>query len=274
MELDSINYLQNNAASEFPFEELKQLCLHAGDRIIRIYDQFESSQISYKSDHSPLTDADLESNEIMIDGLKKMFPRVPVISEESVIPEYAVRKKYTSFWLLDPLDGTQGFVRKTGEFAINLALVQSNQVIAGCIYIPVQQKFCFAMKGSGAFEDFNGTTKTLEVSKFYKNQSGLRILQSRHHKDPETAAWINRLNNPEFLTIGGSLKFLEIASGKADYYPRMSRIMEWDTAAGHIIVEEAGGSFRNASDQSIISYNTPKLLNPAFIASGKILDPL
>jgi 3'(2'), 5'-bisphosphate nucleotidase len=272
MKEETKNYLMNDAASDFPVDEIKQLCLQAGAAIIRVYNQFESSQISYKSDDSPLTDADLESNEIMIAGLKKMFPRVPVISEESFLPEYAVRKKYSSFWLLDPLDGTQGFVRKTGEFAINLALIYSNEVIAGCIYIPMQQKFCYAIKGSGAFEHFNGTTNAMKVSEFYKNQSGLRVLQSRHHKDPETAAWVNRLIDPELLTTGGSLKFLDIASGKADYYPRMSRIMEWDTAAGHIIIEEAGGSFRKASDHSIITYNTPKLLNPAFIASGKILD--
>lgn len=265
-------YYDKVTDSDFPVDEIRQLCFKAGDAILKVYEKFNSTQVSYKSDHSPLTDADLESNDIITSALKQMFPEIPVISEESLIPEYSVRKKYKSFWLLDPLDGTQGFIRKTGEFAINLALIQHNHVVAGCIYVPVQQKISYASRGNQAFSYQNGTETLMQVSHFLKNQSKLRVLQSRHHKDPETAVWISNLQNPELMTTGGSLKFLKIASGEADYYPRLSNIMEWDTAAGHIIIEEAGGSFRNALDNSIITYNSPKLINPAFIASGKVID--
>jgi 3'(2'), 5'-bisphosphate nucleotidase len=250
--------------------ELYKICNEAGAVIMEVYQNLKPHEVSYKSDYSPVTEADLQSNRILTSGLRDLDASVPVISEESPIEDYAERRKYRKVWLLDPLDGTQGFIRKTGEFAINAALILDEKVVAGIIYLPGENKMYYAVQGYGAHEYSTG--EKLSVSSFRKGQPSLKMLTSKHHKDAETAEWIQNFNSPEKIAIGGSLKFIHIATGKADYYPRLSSLMEWDAAAGHILITEAGGSFTQARNDRPIHYNSAKLIHPPFIASGKILD--
>ena len=271
--MKSISPPANQHITDFIYsgiETVYKMCHEAGEVIMDIYDKLQPHEISYKSDYSPVTEADLLSDSILTQELQRFTPDFPIVSEESPAAEYSERKNFKSLWLLDPLDGTQGFIRKTGEFAINLALIHEEKVIAGCIYLPTSKEMYFAVKGKGSFEYSTGIQ--LKVNEISESQESLRILLSRHHQDAETREWIRKFNKPEMITVGGSLKFIELIKGRADFYPRLTNLMEWDAASGHILVEEAGGSFFHALGSEQITYNSPKLIHPPFIASAKILD--
>ncbi|MBK9255577.1 MAG: 3'(2'),5'-bisphosphate nucleotidase CysQ [Saprospiraceae bacterium] len=250
------------------------ICRQASDAIISVYNQLIRSDIGYKSDNSPVTQADLLSDDIIRKGLQSLYPDIPVISEEGEIPEYKIRKNWEQIWMVDPLDGTTGFIKKTGEFAINIAFIHKNNSCAGFIFTPTDGNLYYAIKDQGAFLIRDNKAIQLRARTFKFNDPGLRVLVSRHHQESGTSEWIHSLNHPEIIISGGSKKFVQIASGEADYYPRMTQLMEWDTAAGQIIIEESGGKFINASNGEKISYNSIDLRNPAFIASGNVLNSL
>lgn len=224
-----------------------------------------------KADQSPVTEADLASHEVITRGLSSLHPDIPVLSEESKPEEYAVRSTYPFMWLLDPLDGTKEFLHRTDEFSINLALIAEGKVVAGYIHLPVWNKVYFAHKGKGAFELADGNLRKLEAAGFSLQDAGLKVVASRSHLDHLTKTYIDQLVQPTMLPLGSALKFISIASGEAHYYPRMVNIMEWDTAAGQILIEEAGGSMVDASTGRPLMYNKPDLFNPYFIASGRQL---
>ncbi len=244
------------------------LLFEAGEVIMEFYNKISLSDIKYKSDNSPVTEADLASNRIISKGLTESFPSIALISEESEIQGYHIRKNFEYIWLIDPLDGTKEFINKTDEFTINVALVYKKRAIAGFIYIPVQKKLYYAFKGKGAFELTDTGPVKIHCSKFSLLQEGLRVVISRSHMDKFTREEIQRLKNPKKITLGSALKFISIAKGESDYYPRMIHIMEWDTAAGQIIIEEAGGYFEDALTGKPLEYNKPSLINPYFIATG------
>jgi len=254
--------------------EIEDILLVAANAIMDIYQSDKNSEydIELKSDMSPLTKADLASNDIISTFLRKKFPLIPIISEESEIEVYENRKNWEYVWLLDPLDGTKEFIRKSDEFSINLALIHNNQPIAGFIYLPVYKKLYYAIKGQGAFEVMNNQTYPLHVKNFTLKQKGLKVIASRSLMDDRTKNYINVLDTPEILFAGSALKFISIAKGEADYYPRMIHIMEWDTAAGQIIIEEAGGALVDAYSGLPLTYNKSSLKNPHFIASGKMIE--
>lgn len=250
-------------------EEIYSLLDRAGQAIRDLYHQ-TSIDTMIKSDKSPVTAADLLSNKIIIHGLNTSFPDIPIISEEIETPAYEQRKTWEYVWILDPLDGTKGFINKTGEFTINLALIQAGKLLAGFIYVPVQQQMYFAVRGFGAYEyQPEKEHRRLQARSFNKNDDGIRVLASRHHNNALTQAHINTLNHPEVMERGAALKFVSIADGQADYYPKMAHIMEWDTAPGQIILEEAGGSVVQVDNGQPLMYNKHDLYNPYFIASGK-----
>jgi 3'(2'), 5'-bisphosphate nucleotidase len=257
--------------TEEGIEEILNMLHRAGKVIMHYYKNDEKSlDTQLKKDNTPVTIADTASNEIIYNFLKTTYPDIPIISEETEIDGYDTRCQWEYVWLIDPLDGTKEFLNKTDEFAINLALVRNEQSILGFIYLPVFERMYYAYKGQGAFEITNGVKTQISVSSFNLQQKGLKVVASRSYMDPNTSSYIDVLDDPEMIKLGSSLKFVSIAKGESDYYPRMIHIMEWDTAAGQIIIEEAGGSLVDSHTGLPLAYNKSTMVNPTFIASGKI----
>ncbi len=254
-------------------EIIAQVCniaRDAGEKIMEIYNASEHVQIEKKADNSPLTIADKAANDIICEGLVALEKQWPIISEENKLVEFEERSKYEFAWMVDPLDGTKEFIKRNGEFTVNIALIHKNRSIAGVVYIPCDESCYYAIKGEGAFKLHGGESTKLDSSSFSMGDSGLRVVCSRSHLNPETQEFLDNLNEPETVSKGSSLKFLVLASGDAELYPRLAPTMEWDTAAAQIILEEAGGKVIQADNQEVLQYNKENLLNPFFIASGKI----
>jgi len=245
--------------------------LHDAAQVIMQYYIDNDYTAQNKKDSSPVTSADLDSDRLITTRLKALFPDIPIVSEESGSHDYNDRKSYQYLWLLDPLDGTKEFLNKTGDFSINLALIHGQKPILGFIYLPISKEVFVGIKGKGSYlYSHEGEEQKLKVNTFSLDNEGIKIVTSRHHLDAHTQSSIESLNKPEIIAAGGALKFLKIATGDADYYPRMIHIMEWDTAAGQIIIEEAGGQLVDITTGQPLVYNKPTLKNPHFLASGKI----
>lgn len=246
--------------------QLIQISKKAGNSIMKYFSQEMKVQTCFKSDNSPLSLADLASNKIICEGLRSMS-NLPILSEENTIEAYEIRKKHSSFWLIDPLDGTKEFLSHSDEFTTNIALIKDNHVVAGFVYIPAKQEMYWAIKNQGAFLDKKQEMKQLECVHF--SWESPRIVVSKSHLDSETKVFIERYTNPSIMKIGSSIKFLKIATGEADLYPRCTQIKEWDVAAAHIILEEAGGFLYNMNTKRAINYNSRSLRLPPFVAHGK-----
>jgi len=237
----------------------------AGNAIMDIYD----SEFSYKlkDDSSPLTKADLRSNQIIINELQKLDPRYPILSEESSEIRFEERSLWDKYWLVDPLDGTKEFVKKNGEFTVNIALIEKNRPIFGVIRVPAQSATYWGGVSVGSMKKTDGEdAKKINVS--YNNNQKLRIISSRSHKNELLKSFLIKLAPFEEIYTGSSLKFCLIAEGKADFYPRLGPTSEWDTAAGEAILEFSGGCVLS-DEGNKIAYNSSKsLLNPNFLASS------
>jgi 3'(2'), 5'-bisphosphate nucleotidase len=246
------------------------IAIKAGEEILKYYN--EDIEVKRKNDSSPLTKADLASNEIIIKALQQLDRTVPILSEELLV-EWNERKKWTKYWLVDPLDGTKEFIKQNGEFTVNIALIENNKPILGVIYTPVKSDLYFAQKNYGSYK-INSSSKLINLQEaekiFVANQSSIkRIIGSRSHSNQSFDSWVNKnFPNTEIVQAGSSLKFCLIAEGAADIYPRFGPTSEWDIAAGHIIVNEAGGGV-NTFENIEINYNKKDdLLNPQFYAIG------
>ena len=254
-------------------EPLQSIVERASEAILAIYNDPDQFNVEQKKDKSPLTAADKAANDIICAGLKELAGEYPIISEENKTIEYAVRKDYEYCWMVDPLDGTKEFIKRNGEFTINIALLKSNAPILGIIHIPVSGKTYFGSLGNGSFI-LNGNQKIpIQCRKFDSAEENLDIICSRSHLSGPTKDYIDQFKNPVLKSRGSSLKFLEIAEGNADIYPRIAPTMEWDTAAAHIILEEAGGHLIEFATGTPLRYNKENLLNPDFIAYGKGILP-
>ena len=246
----------------------------ASNAILEIYTDEDRFGIEVKEDHSPLTEADKRSNKIICDALADLYPDIPVISEESKQVPYAARVNYKAFFLVDPLDGTKEFIKRNGEFTINIAYIEGHNPVGGFVYIPWNQQAFLAEKGTGAWRIGPDHQKTeLRTVPFYLMDEGLKVVASRSHRDQRTSDLISHLHHPEIVSVGSSLKFLLIAEGKAHFYPRLAPTMEWDTAAAQCVLEEAGGSVLQMNGIEPIIYNKPDLVNPDFMAMGALMDP-
>ncbi|MFL3000612.1 MAG: 3'(2'),5'-bisphosphate nucleotidase CysQ [Cytophagales bacterium] len=236
----------------------------AGENIMEVYNSTESINYEKKADDSPLTVADKKSHNTIIDFLKET--NINIISEESKSIDYDERKNWEEYWLIDPLDGTKEFIKKNGEFTVNIALIKNNKPHLGVVYCPVKkilywndhEKKVFKREG----EDQVELTKRVPVN---ENEEGLRVVVSRSHMSEETSNYVNKLTNPELISCGSSLKFLYIADNKADIYPRFGPTMEWDTAAAHSILNALDINVINLETGRELSYNKENLLNPYFI---------
>ena len=246
----------------------------AGRQVMEIYhDQEGGYEVSEKSDHSPLTKADRAAHKAICDRLKNHYPDIPIISEEQQEISYETRKGYEAFWLVDPLDGTKEFIKQNGEFTLNLALVYQGKPIAGIVAAPALERIYYAQQNAGAYLwDEHDQTHQLSVNRFSHADPGLRLVCSRSHMNEDTQAFVDQYKNPELVSMGSSLKFMLVAEGKADIYPRFGPTMEWDTGAAQAIVETAGGQVIANETQKPLEYNKPDLHNPWFLVYGNPTD--
>jgi len=253
-----------------------EIAVKAGEEIIKIYNS--DYTVSYKEDQSPLTDADKASNRIIVDELKKVSD-YPLISEEEKEVLYETRKDYDTYWLIDPLDGTKEFVKRNGEFTVNIALIKNGVPVMGVVYAPVNETLYFASEEVGAYkcENVNKDTsrnKILENAVKLVNpkipvKTKLTIVASKSHLSPETQDFIDSMKQVykevELISKGSSLKLCMVAEGSANVYPRFAPTMEWDTAAGHAVCRIAGYQVNEYPVGTPLKYNKENLLNPWFI---------
>jgi len=247
-------------------EHILDIAYEAGKAILKIYES-EDLGIETKGDDSPLTKADQAANVIICDGLAKLTPDIPIISEENKEIPFAERKDAAYIWMVDPLDGTKEFIKRNGEFTVNIALIHNQKSIAGIVYAPVPDLMYYAIKDEGAYLIDHNEVISLSTKSYHRSDSQLRVVCSRSHLNDGTKSFVDKFNNPELIAKGSSLKFLIIAEGGAELYPRLAPTMEWDTAAAHIILTESGGSMYQP-DGSPVFYNKENLLNPYFIATA------
>ncbi len=242
--------------------EIKTISCHAGDKILEIYKTDFS--VENKQDNSPLTAADLAAHKTICESLSTLTPSIPILSEESSHVSFNERQNWNQYWLVDPLDGTREFIKRNGEFSVNIALIEGHQSIMGVIHIPVTGISYTAAINNGAYKhEQNGKTNQISARKADNNK--ITVAGSRSHGNEQQQAFIANLINPDILAIGSSLKFCLVAEGIADIYPRFGPTSEWDTAAAQCIVEESGGIVVDTSFNTL-EYNTKEsLLNPSFL---------
>jgi 3'(2'), 5'-bisphosphate nucleotidase len=246
-------------------EKIKQIAIDAGNAIMKIYTQ--DFTVNYKEDNSPLTQADILSNEIICSSLIDLYPNIPILSEENKEVPYETRREWSYYWCIDPIDGTKEFIKKNGEFTVNIALVHKNTPVLGVVYAPALDELYSAKKGSGAFK--NGQKLPFRINE--NPTDSLRIVASKSHLSEETQTFIDDLSiqttHIEQVSKGSSLKLVMVAEGEADIYPRLAPTMEWDTAAADAIVRESGKRTYqyNTPSNTPLLYNKKELLNPWFI---------
>ncbi|MBS0557926.1 MAG: 3'(2'),5'-bisphosphate nucleotidase CysQ [Proteobacteria bacterium] len=254
--------------SERELSDLARACCalarEAGDAIMRIY--AGEFAVERKDDNSPLTAADLAAHRCILAGLNALAPDIPVLSEESAEQaEWSVRRTWARYFLVDPLDGTREFVKRNGEFTVNIALIENHAPVLGVVYAPALDEMYWASHGGDAAFATKSQSGQLRTR---ASASPLVVAGSRSHGDPRMGAALARIGAHELLALGSSLKFCRTARGQADLYIRYGPTSEWDTAAGQCVLEQAGGAVRRM-DGSTLAYNTKdSLLNPDFFACG------
>ena len=253
--------------------ELETIIREAGAAIMYIYNK-ENRGISYKEDESPLTAADQAAHKIIYEGLRIWKPDFGFIGEENKNATYSQRANIDFQWMVDPLDGTKEFISRNGEFTVNIALIHKHRPHLGFVYIPATEELFWAVKNQGAWmlDTDSKSPRRLKASSFSWVDKGVRVLCSRSHLNEETKAFLDYLQQPQQIAAGSALKFLRIAMGKAEIYPRLAPTMEWDTAAAEIVLLEAGGNVRLWPTLENLTYNKEDLTNPHFIAYGKEED--
>lgn len=257
-------------ADKIELKLIEQIARKAGAAIMEIY-KTEFS-VEMKENKSPLTEADKISNKIILEELNLLYPSIPFISEETKAIEYNERKNWSCCWLIDPIDGTKEFIKKNGEFTVNIALVENGKPIIGVVFAPALNKMWSAKIGEGSFKIYENAERVkLFRGVDYKSLAKVRVIGSRSHMNFETETFIEQLKKEgkeiDFVSAGSSLKFCLLAQGSADVYPRYAPTMEWDTAAGHAVLEIAGGTVNEAGTMKPLLYNKENLLNPYFIAN-------
>lgn len=265
----------------------------AGLSILQVYNTSDDVEVTYKSDSSPLTIADRKSHGIIHSALNSS--QLPILSEEGRAIAYEQRQAWQTFWLVDPLDGTKEFIKRNGEFTVNIALIENGAPVLGVVYVPVKDELYFAYRDRGAFKidgyskvEGRFSEKCLEgklrqlchaatrLPKSHPDKKEFVVVGSRSHGSRELEAYIRQLKaihpDLEFISAGSSLKLCLVAEGRADEYPRLGPTMEWDTAAGQAIAECSGAVVVDYENRQPLRYNKPNLLNPWFIVFRKVLN--
>lgn len=235
----------------------------ASEKVLHIYQS--DFKVNYKEDHSPITAADVASHDIIVKGLRQISRNIPILSEEGAEIPWEERKKWRRFWLIDPIDGTKDFTQRTGEFTVNIAMIEDGEPVMGVVTAPALKEAFWGIKGECAhMRDRTGRVHRIRVA---EPKDTLRVVASKNHLNEETRAFIEALGSHETVQAGSSLKFCRIAEGHADIYPRMGPTSEWDTAAAHAVLVAAGGKVQTPEGQPLV-YGKENILNPNFIAAG------
>lgn len=247
-------------------EQVKDISIRAGEKILDIYENEDFTKIvDFKADDSPLTLADKESHKIIDKALREITPEIPILSEEGAEIAYEERKNWTLFWCVDPLDGTKEFIKRNGEFTVNIALIDNGSPILGVIYTPVTNTLYYGIKGQGGNKEVDGAKTPLKVNNKTEN---LVAVRSKSHAAPEEEEILTKYNATDSISVGSSLKFCMVAEGKADIYYRHGPTMEWDTAAGQAVAEAAGAEVLD-NDGEPFQYNKEVLRNGSFLVIAK-----
>ncbi len=256
----------NNLINKEFLRNCEAIAIEAGDAILEIYNT--DFDVYKKDDKSSLTEADLAADRIIKKGLKNLAPDIPLLSEESIKTPFAIREKWETYWLIDPLDGTREFVKRNGEFTVNIALIHQGESYLGVVFAPVTQKTWSAARNLGAFS-FTGNNEPTPIEVRNYDADNLIVAVSRSHGTDKQQAFLKTINPKETITSGSSIKMCLIAEGTVDLYARLGPTSEWDTAAAQCVVEEAGGQLTKL-DMTQLRYNTKdSLLNPEFFTFGK-----
>ncbi len=235
----------------------------AGEEILAVYAR--DFEVTEKADASPLTQADLAAHRRIVSRLPVLGGGLPVLSEESADIAWSERRAWSRYWLVDPLDGTREFIKKNGEFTVNIALIENGEPVLGVVYAPVMDWLLVGGRGLGAQWHKAGASGAASIA---KAGSPLRVAASRSHRDEKTQAYLDRIGSVDTYGLGSSLKFCKIATGEIDLYPRFGPTSEWDTAAAQAVLEAAGGGVYTLDGEPLRYNSKESLLNPHFIAVG------
>lgn len=242
-----------------------QVAKAAGCRIMEVYEK--GFKVSEKPDRTPLTEADMAAHSEIEEGLATLTPDVPILTEESADIPFEVRSQWSRYWLVDPLDGTREFIRRNGEFTVNIALVHEHEAVLGVIYAPVLGVCYFGCRGQGAYRQ-EALEEPERISASLLSDGPVRVAVSRSHRGEAMERFLAKLDAYECTPMGSALKSCMVAEGKVDIYPRLGPTCEWDTAAAQCIVEEAGGQITDTSMQPLRYNRKASLLNPHFFVFG------
>ncbi|WP_432472058.1 3'(2'),5'-bisphosphate nucleotidase CysQ [Amphritea sp. HPY] len=252
--------------------EVIDLAKLAGDRIMDIYQR--DFEVSDKADQSPLTEADLASHHCIVDGLKALTPDIPVLSEESDEQVMQDRINWSCYWLIDPLDGTKEFIKRNGEFTVNIALIENGKAVFGVVHAPALQITYWGGADIGAFkQESRGNVKQIKAAEIPSENNNWRVVGSRSHQSDDFREFMTRLPGADIVAMGSSLKLCLVADGNAHLYPRLGLTSEWDTAAAQAVVEAAGGQVLQYPELTPLLYNSREdtLLNPYFIVCKQVV---
>lgn len=258
-------------ASHDHLPQVIEIAKTAGQAIMQVYST--DFTIARKDDQSPLTQADIAAHHVIVQALQHLTPEIPIISEEAAAAPFETRQHWSRYWLIDPLDGTREFVKRNGEFTVNIALIVQHAPVLGVVFAPASDQLYYAAQGFGAYKQLAAEHQQAIHIKPFDIQR-LVIAGSRSHSDEKTRQFMKRIHHhhgalPELLSLGSSLKICLVAEGAADVYPRLGPTFEWDTAAAHCILREAGGDIVDVSGERL-QYNTREtLLNPHFFATNQ-----
>lgn len=250
---------------DIDLERIVGISEKAGRAIMGIY--VRDFDVEHKDDQSPLTEADLAAHRTIVEELGKLEPRLPILSEESADIPYEERARWLRYWLVDPLDGTREFIKRNGEFTVNIALIESGRPTCGVVHVPVSETTYYGCAGKGAWKKEKGKPpQPIRAAK--QRRHPLRVAGSRSHAGDSLKRFLERVGPHELLSMGSSLKLCLVAEGDADVYPRLGPTSEWDTAAAQAIVEAAGGHVTDLNLKPLRYNRKESLLNPHFLAFG------
>ncbi|CAM2813179.1 3'(2'),5'-bisphosphate nucleotidase CysQ [Moritella viscosa] len=243
--------------------QVNDIAVAAGQEILTIYQR--DFKVDTKDDNSPVTEADIAANDIIVASLRTITPNIPILSEEGVSIPWDERKQWQTFWLVDPLDGTKEFIKRNGEFTVNIALIHNQQPILGVVYAPVLDKLYYT-NTDGAFLLHGGETVKLAALPI-PNDEIVKVVGSRSHASPEMALYVSRFTETDIIPVGSSLKFCLIAEGSAHCYPRLGPTCWWDTGAGHAVACAAGAKVVQLDGSPLLYNHQESVLNPFFVVA-------
>jgi 3'(2'), 5'-bisphosphate nucleotidase len=238
------------------------LAREAGRATMAYYDAPAEADVREKADRSPVTLADEVAHDILVEGLHRIDPATPIVSEEAAAADFEARRGWNRFWLVDPLDGTKEFIKRRAEFTVNVGLIEGGEPVFGVVLAPALDLLYWAVKGGGAWREAEGGAPQRIYSTDPAPGTPLTVVESLSHPSPELEEYLKTIPVARRVKAGSSLKFCWVAEGKADVYPRLGPTMEWDVAAGDCVYRQSG---RNGERPSPLTYNKPDLRNPSFV---------